>query len=251
MEAKKLFKKTIKSAFRRMGFRISKISYSDNSVDPFDELVNLAKTISTPIIFDGGAYIGEVSKEFRKRFPSSTVYAFEPFEDSYFKLVENTKEDSQIKSLNLGFSDKGGKIKFHSNKSAATNSLLPTDENGVEVWGDDSSLTKQVVEAKFVTIEEFLLEEGIPHIDILKLDIQGAECPVMKAAENLCNSGRIKIVYSEIITQPSYESQPSFHEFLAVFNRLGFGLHNIYNLSVTPKGVLRAADAIFVHNSHG
>lgn len=87
--------------------------------------------------------------------------------------------------------------------------------------------------------------QDIPAIDILKLDVQGAEPLVIEGAAKACRRGAIRLVYSEIITQPTYQGQKRFDEALAVFYNNGFDLYNIYNFSLTLDGRLREVDVIF------
>lgn len=97
----------------------------------------------------------------------------------------------------------------------------------------------------FSTIDRFVAEENIPSIDVLKLDVQGAEYLVLKGAEKSIAASRINLIYSEIITQPTYKNQKELHEVLRLFHDYAFLLHNIYNLSRTSSGKLRQIDAIF------
>jgi hypothetical protein len=58
-------------------------------------------------------------------------------------------------------------------------------------------------------------------------------------------------IYSEVLALPVYVNQPRFDHGLGIFMEAGFRLHSIYNLSHTPDGTLRVADALFVLPSAG
>jgi hypothetical protein len=81
---------------------------------------------------------------------------------------------------------------------------------------------------------------------LLKLDVQGAEPLVLKGGEGLLRSGRVRLVYTEIMTLPTYAGQAELHEFLSMMRGYGFELFNIFNLSTTAAGQLRCVDAIFL-----
>jgi hypothetical protein len=98
-------------------------------------------------------------------------------------------------------------------------------------------------------LDSVISELQLPKIDILKLDVQGAEHLVMKGAGSACRERRINIIYSEIITQPTYVGQKRLDEALGVFYESGFDLHNIYNLNSSESGRLRQVDAIFTRLS--
>ena len=159
-----------------------------------------------------------------------------------------TPSASGTRIFNFGLSDENGTLKFHSNPSSATNSLLSTDSQGAETWTEGLLETKEVVEAEFKTLDAFVEEAGVPNVNILKLDVQGAEPRVLKGAESTLRDGKIDLIYSEIITQPTYVDQKRFDQALGVFYDCGFDLHNVYNLSLTKEGKLRQVDVIFVRN---
>lgn len=234
----------IQGLLGKYGYRLNKVDIGYTG-DPFRDMQYLFGAKEDPVIFDVGAHYGVVSQEFRKMFPGSVIYAFEPFPESFARLVENTKQDAEIHALNFGLADHAGSRLFCSNTSPATNSLLQSDTRGVSTWGSSLLETNNTIEASFDTIDSFLSRYQIPGIDILKLDVQGAESLVMQGAAEACSRGLISLVYSEIITQPTYSGQQRLDEALSVFYECGFDLYNIYNFSRTSCGRMRQIDAIF------
>ena len=87
------------------------------------------------IIFDVGAFDGSISLKYADLFPSSLIYSFEPFPESFSKLVEKTSEYSNILPVNKGVGDFVGFAKFNSNKFSQTNSLLNSHKLAYKVWG--------------------------------------------------------------------------------------------------------------------
>lgn len=238
-------KKVIQKIANRCGYRISRLSNPTFAEDAFMAMQRLLIGTKEPIIFDVGAHHGHISRAFRDFFPASTIYAFEPFEESFEQLKANTASDPRIKAFNFGLSDRDGTQYFHSNLSSATNSLLSTDELGLHTWGTGLLETQTTVQAHFKTIDSVIETMRIPRIDILKLDVQGAEHLVIAGASATCSLGTIRLIYSEIIIQPTYRDQKRFDEALATFYNNGFDLYNIYNMSLTGEGRLRQVDAIF------
>ena len=232
----------------RLGYRVSRLSGQPDSADPFSTLQGLMQGTREPIIFDVGAHHGHIALEFRRRFPESKIYAFEPFKASFEKLRANTASDPGIHTFNFGLSNQAGTLSFHSNPSSATNSLLPTDRLGSKTWAPGLLETEEIVDAQFKTIDQVLESMGIPKLDILKLDVQGAEHLVIEGASTACAEGKIQVVYSEIITQPTYKNQKRLDHALATFYDTGFDLHNIFNMNLSDQGKLRQIDAIFTRN---
>ncbi len=240
-------KKLLQKLANRFGYRISRIAGGDTA-DAFNDMQRLLRGTKRPIIFDVGAHHGHVSRHFRALFPTSLIYAFEPFPESFKVLQANTRDDSKIHALNVGLSDREGQQLLHSNTNSATNSLLATDENGARTWGQGLLETAEIVETRFSTADSVVAAHVIPTIDILKLDVQGAESRVMAGSSAICKQGLINLVYSEIIIQPTYVGQSRFDDALSAFYDQGFDLYNIYNMSCTSDGRLRQVDALFTRS---
>ncbi len=196
--------------------------------DPFiiqSELISSA----TPLIFDIGAYVGEITMRYRETLPSAKIYSFEPCPESFEKLIVNTKSDSQISCHNLAISSHHGISNLHINKFLPTNSLLATDIRGATHWGAGLLDTENQLEVPTTTVDDFCLESGIVHIDILKLDVQGAEFEVLSGAKNMLSRHGISLIYMEMIMCPTYLGQRQLYEYLKFLGDLGYQLLDFYN----------------------
>ncbi len=160
-------------------------------------------------------------------------------------LKAETAQDVGVFPMNVGLADRGGTRCIHSNRSSMTNSLLPVDAAGSTTWGPDLLDPVGRLDAQFTTVDTIMAELGIPEIDILKLDVQGAEPLVMAGAESAIRLGKVKLVYSEVIAQPTYVGQHRFDHGLGVFYDRGFDLYGLYGMDYMPNGRLRCVDAIF------
>lgn len=194
-------------------------------------------------IFDVGANEGQSSLEFIKIFPYATIYSFEPFTETYMLLKENV-DSSRVKTFNLGFADSQGSRQFHASDLSCLNSIL---KQGSEwVWQSDP--LKSSVELQFDTLDSFCLKQGIEYIDILKIDVQGAEEYVLKGAVRMLNEHRIGFVKLEVLFIELYEGQATFtslYEMMLKYNFVFFGLYDHYY----ENGRLSWCDALFIHSN--
>src|SRR5262249_41692987 len=78
---------------------------------------------------------------------------------------------------------------------------------GIDVWGANLLETSGKVRCRFTTLDVFLGESGIPHVDLLKLDMQGAEYRVLQGGARAFAAGAVDLVYMEIITLTTYRGQ--------------------------------------------
>jgi len=236
----------INDILRQFGYRISRIP-PDEGLNAFEvQKMLLGEAVVDLTIFDVGAYKGDVTLIYKKLFPDSKVYCFEPFPISFSILKKNTSSQCNIFAINKGLGEYTGKSEFHSNRSAPTNSILATLDESRHTWGDGLLDTIETIEIDMETLDDFVRNNHIDKIDILKLDAQGSEYMVLNGARNTLEEGKIKMIYSEIIILPTYKGQKYLDEFLLLLRSYGFDLYNFFNCSFTRKGMLRQLDAIFI-----
>ena len=200
------------------------------------------------VIFDVGAHHGKVSRIYLDLMKQSHIYAFEPYKDSFNVLVNNSI-DTNIHSFNVAVGEENKKVELFVNISSPTNSIFPTHDDSTMTWEGNYCITKDKVCVDMITIDKFVEDNNIKIIDILKIDTQGTEFNVIKGAQKTIRENKIKLVYTEIITMPTYVGQKYLDEILEIFRLNDFYLYNIYDQSYTKDKRLRQIDAIFLHKS--
>jgi FkbM family methyltransferase len=237
-------KSLVKAVTHGLGYEIVRRS---NDQDAFEQQRRLLARVPHPIIFDVGAHIGETSRAYARLFPAAQIYAFEPFPDSYGKLVSNTKGLPQITTFALALAEEAGEAELYVNASSATNSLFETDPHGAMVWGNGPLETRQRIQCRATTIDKIVSETGLDGIHLLKIDAQGAEYKILQGAAGVLRAGLIDLLYMEIITMPTYRGQRSLAYYLEFLDKNQMTLFGIYNLSFIG-GQIRQLDAIFVRS---
>ncbi len=213
--------------------------------DSTQALKGLLRGRVRPVLFDVGAHFGETHAGFARNFPDARIYCFEPFPDSFARLAENVADRADSRAFNIGFSDRPGAQEFHANRASPTNSLLELDSRAPETWEMPGLLGERKVNCRFETIDAFMEAQGIARIDLLKLDVQGAEYRVLAGAERALGEGRIDAIYMEIITGPTYVEQWPLERYLAYLHERGFELFGFFNLAYRSDHYLMQLDALF------
>ena len=237
-------KSAIKRLAANLGYEIRRHS-GEATADAFMEQVRLTTNQKNPTIFDVGANVGNTCLHYKALFPDSTLYAFEPFPETFEKLRGMLRDQKTTFLHAFGLADLEGNRIFNSNTSPATNSLFKTARDASKAWGANILETQQSVSIPFTTLDSFSESHRIAAIDILKLDVQGAELLVLKGARRMLEERRIRLIYSEMLVASTYEGQPDIHETLEFLHDHHFQLFNLYNLG-TKDGRLRQMDAIFL-----
>jgi FkbM family methyltransferase len=186
------------------------------------------------IIFDVGANIGQSAKSYRRLFPEAEIWSFEPFPASFDSLCRSIS-DQRFHPEPLALSDRIAGASLNIGAVSFTNSLLRRETD-----------TGKTIEIKTDTLDHFCTERGITNIDILKVDVEGAEDRVFRGARGLFSLRAIRSVFVEVYFNAVYEGMPLFWDLQAQLSDLGFSLFGLYSMIPTRNGALSFANALYV-----
>lgn len=120
------------------------------------------KLNSESIVFDLGGYEGEFAQKIFDKY-NSNIYVFEPVKKFYNIILEKFRNNKKIKTYQFGLSDKDDKMNININKNATSIYL----DNG----------EKEKITLK--SIINFMNNNNINSIDLLKINIEGGEFPLL------------------------------------------------------------------------
>jgi FkbM family methyltransferase len=131
------------------------------------------------IILDIGANLGAFSLAAKKRYPEAKIYAYEASRDNFLKLKKNIEDNNlQIECFNLAVAG-----------TNAPRSLFLADTTGKNSFFGQGERE----EVRCITLDEIISNLG--SIDLLKMDIEGAEEEVLTASHKLQNIKRIALEF--------------------------------------------------------
>lgn len=150
------------------------------------------------VVFDVGANVGELTLIF-SRFVGETgdVHAFEASGATFarLKLICETAEKRNVVPNHLGLSDENGIIKLNIYADAYS-SFNSQAARPLKNYGLDLEPVG-VEETPAMTIDNYCEKNNIKQIDLLKIDVEGAELQVIKGAREMLKSKRIKCLTFE------------------------------------------------------
>lgn len=167
-----------------------------------------------PVIVDAGAYDGKDDIPlFKKQWPHSKIYAFEPIPDIFDRLKTKEVELPGIICYRLALSDKSGKADIFVSvdyscptKTSYASSLLRPKEH---LKYSELAFPKKII-VDTITLDEWADQNKIKNIDFLWLDLQGVELNVLKASPKILKT--VKVIYTEVEFVEAYEGQYLFKD---------------------------------------
>lgn len=137
------------------------------------------------VVLDVGGNVGATSVYFACRFPDAEIHAFEPAEATYRLLERNTAPFPGVHPHNVGLLDRDGDVDLH-------HGLVGPGQASIhrrQTTGDDTERIRLRSAAAWVD------EQGLDRIDVLKIDTEGCEVPILESLG--ARVADVRVIYLE------------------------------------------------------
>ena len=171
--------------------------------------------------FDIGANIGLYSLALSALAPQGRVFAFEPSPGSVEFLRANLRRNraGNVKVFPTALADHEGTISFHDVPFFTAGSF--TAEEGS--WLGSDAVGSTLVQVQCTTLDAFVEDFGVERVDVVKIDVEGAELAVLEGGVETLAAHRPTVVME--------------------FNSFAFALH----AATLPQTALTRIMATFPH----
>ncbi|HLM55463.1 MAG TPA: FkbM family methyltransferase [Pyrinomonadaceae bacterium] len=178
-------------------------------------------------VFDVGANVGELTLLF-SRFvgEAGTVHAFEPSGAGFERLSAVCRAASlrNVRLNRLALAEKEGDVRLHvyddEYLSWTTRAARPLEDYGIDV---KPRTTEDVPAA---TVDSYCERNGVAFIDLLKIDVEGAELQVLLGAERTLREKRVRCLTFEF-GQTTFDMGNSPDQIEAFLQQVGYDLRNL------------------------
>lgn len=155
-------------------------------LDAYDRVMALGGGV----LIDVGANVGVNSLYVARRYPDSTVFAFEPSGANYQSLVTNIAcaGTSNVSANRVAVGDRAGEIVMLGTGGAHVHAR-DSNKEAEEGVGETVSCT---------TIDEFVDSSQITSIECLKIDVESFENEVLRGARSVLAAGLVRFVVLEV-----------------------------------------------------
>ena len=178
---------------------------------------------ASPTVFDVGFHAGEFADAVLAARSQARIFGFEPaasirgaYEQSHPSI------DRRIRLESIALSDREGEFVFHDDGSAQ-NSLAPI------------AYTHRTVSypVPTTTIDAYASIQGIDHIDLLKIDVEGYDLHVLEGAQRMLDAQQIDLFVFEynfawILTRRY------LHDAVSFFAEKPYRLFRLFNGFLSP-----------------
>jgi len=196
--------------------------------------------VAQPVVFDVGGHKGESIAFLRGLFPAAQIHSFEP-DPATFGVLSRAA-DAHTYCHNLALSDSDSRVSFFRNCISHTSSLFPINlesRDSIYLSGlrernvtPEAGRFNEQIEVQAQRLDHFCEAQSIGRIDLLKIDVQGAEFRVLNGAGRKLE--QVGALILEISFFDYYEHRGSFQEIESIVAPFGFRLFSISEISNNP-----------------
>jgi FkbM family methyltransferase len=195
----------------------------------FDETRFLRQAIRTDdICLDVGGNIGYFSMLMATLARNGEVHVFEPIELNLALMRGSIELNGfqNIRIVHAAVGDKSGNTSFTVSQDSAFSSIHDTARRPVD----------RVITVPLISLDEYVLRETLPRVDILKVDVEGAEGLVIEGARNLLMdpARRPRIIFMELFDPNLVHFSCCIEIILEKMKAVGYKAYILQRNSLTP-----------------
>lgn len=152
------------------------------------------KDKTSPIVVDIGANQGNYTQEVHRISPKAKIYAIEPHPVTFAGLKKRFEGISTIECHNYGCGSKKAEMDMYDYPDQASSSHASLYK---EVFDGKAIEQPQVVQVSIIKADDFINEQGIDYIDLVKIDTEGHEMEVFKGLKKSIEGDKIGAIQFE------------------------------------------------------
>lgn len=206
--------------------------------------------VDRPLIFDVGANRGQSIVRYRELFKNCRIHSFEPIPHIFDILRQSWKNIEDIQLHSFALASKNEFRPFHVMRVPEMSSFL-APEPWLQKLSPNQKYDFELINVECRTLDEVCHDFGIRNIDVLKIDVQGAELDVLKGGKYLLETNAIGIIYLEVTLADSYVNQMKLRDLLDFLEPKGYKLWDILPFVYTDAERAWTANTIFVNSKIG
>ncbi len=214
----------MKSFFRKIRHKFTPASSDFFTVERAERIFYLNYLRPEMTVFDVGANVGELTLLFSHF--AARVHAFEACLETSRRLetVCRATERRNVLINRLALSDANGTIDLHIYEDALSSFNSQADRPLKNYGMNAESVAVENVPA--MTLDDYCEKNSVAQIDLLKIDVEGAELQVMRGARRMLESKKIRCVTFEF-GQTTFDMGNRVEEIEAFLAEMNYKITNL------------------------
>ncbi len=197
-------------------------------------------------VLDVGAHQGSFTDLAIPYFAPEKIWLVEADPEYSAALKAKYSDNPAVTVIPCAISNLSGHVKLRINSHRDSSSILPMESISQRTFGIKMAETG-TVEVPAWTLDELFEREKISHVDLMKVDIQGAERLMIESGETAL--ARVDLLYIELSFERFYAGAPLAHEIEALLWERGFRLRSLHESRLGANGALGYTNALFLRVS--
>lgn len=209
------------------------------------------KNLAIKTVFDVGANDGTYSLLLSNIFSSAQIHAFEPVPTTYIAAEKALKDIERVSLHKFGLYKENSTLQIYNDSQNPNSQISSVYADGLVDFYNVNGLQQTQIEVR--TIDTFCRENNIKTIDFIKIDVEGAELPVLEGTIKMIENNAIRIVQFEF-NYFNISSRTFVHDFYKILKDYRFfritakGLYNM-GAYTTDHEIFTYQNLLAVHPS--
>jgi FkbM family methyltransferase len=213
--------------------------YSLIYTHPFlEKIINKIDLNKIEVVFDIGSRDCCQALEFSDWFPETQIYAFEPIPQSAEWCKKAIEGRNNIKFFDYAVSQTDGTIDFYETTNGNIGASSTLKKNDKHHYG--SQYQQKKISINSIKAKTFIEKNNINKVDLIWMDVQGAEIDVLSSFENHLNN--VKAIHTEVGLSEIYEKSTIKNELIEFMEKRNFSVDHVIS---NNEGVEQ--DIIFIN----
>jgi len=200
-----------------------------------------ARQLQPRVVMDIGANRGQTSKRLVRGFLGAQIHCYEPTPSSFEVLRKNMERFPHATAHQLAFGPERKMGKFFVRQHHEESSFL-----GLE---DAEPEGTQAIDIEMRSLDEYVSGQGWDAINVLKINAEGYDLAILQGGSGLLKSGRIHLIFTEMIFKSHYDGQGSYMDQLAFMTENSYSLVGFYETASCATGESLWSNGLFVKNT--
>jgi FkbM family methyltransferase len=173
-------------------------------------------------VFDVGANTGQTLKALLRYAPEADIHSFEPTDGAFAALQAKYTGRANVRLHKMALGSRAETLELQVRADSELNTLVAA---AAEAGEGSRTQTTEVA-----TVDDVVAANGISHLDLLKLDVQGWEMEVVRGAARLIADHNLLFVLAEMTFRSDQREMQQFTELHDHLEARGFVLSGLYEL---------------------